>query len=305
MDIVSIILNILTSGLPACLVALGIFISYRLLDMADLTCEGSILVGGAGTLSLIVCGVNPFLATLIGALFGAICGLITGLLITKLHIAPLLAGIITMTACTSIAFIIIGWSKEGQIFANLVAISDEKTIFDFIHIFKGKLAPLNEIIISVIIVILVVTLLYYFFGTEVGMSIRATGMNAQMARAQGINTTFVTILGLVLSNFVIALGGSLFAQDLQSMEIKSASGFLVIGLASIILGESIFGRKTFKRWIISVTLGGIVYYTIITIAIELGFPTNLKNLLYAILITIALCIPLIKKIFRKKGEATC
>lgn len=305
MDIVSIILNILTSGLPACLVALGIFISYRLLDMADLTCEGSILVGGAGTLSLIVCGVNPFLATLIGALFGAICGLITGLLITKLHIAPLLAGIITMTACTSIAFIIIGWSKEGQIFANLVAISDEKTIFDFIHIFKGKLAPLNEIIVSVIIVILVVTLLYYFFGTEVGMSIRATGMNAQMARAQGINTTFVTILGLVLSNFVIALGGSLFAQDLQSMEIKSASGFLVIGLASIILGESIFGRKTFKRWIISVTLGGIVYYTIITIAIELGFPTNLKNLLYALLITIALCVPLIKKIFRKKGEATC
>lgn len=305
MDLVSIILNILTSGLPACLVALGIFISYRLLDMADLTCEGSILLGGAGTLSLIVCGVNPYLATLIGTLFGALAGLITGLLITKLHIAPLLAGIITMTACSSIAFIIIGWSKEGQIFANLVSIGDEKTIFDYIHIFTGKLAPLNEVIISMIIVILVVVLLYYFFGTEIGMSIRATGMNAQMARAQGIDTTFVTILGLVLSNFVIALGGSLFAQDLQSMEIKSASGFLVIGLASIILGESIFGRKTFKRWIISVTLGGIVYYTIITIAIELGFPTNLKNLLYAILITIALCFPLIKKIFRKKGEVVC
>lgn len=305
MDIISVILNILTSGLPACLVALGIFISYRLLDMADLTCEGSILLGGAGTLSLIVCGVNPFLATLIGALFGVVTGLITGLLITKLHIAPLLSGIITLTACTSIAFIIIGWSKDGQIFANLVALNDEKTIFDYLHIFSKRLSPLNEVIVSLIIVIVVVLALYYFFGTEIGMSIRATGMNPQMARAEGINTTMVTIFGLALSNFVIALGGSLFAQDLKSMEIKSSSGFLVIGLASIILGESIFGKKTFKSWIISVTLGGIIYYAIITIAIELGFPTNLKNLLYAILITIALCIPLIKKIFRKKGDIKC
>ena len=164
---------------------------------------------------------------------------------------------------------------------------------------------LNSIPGGIIIVIVVVVALYYFFGTEIGMSIRATGMNPQMARAEGINTTMVTIFGLALSNFVIALGGSLFAQDLKSMEIKSSSGFLVIGLASIILGESIFGKKTFKSWIISVTLGGIIYYAIITIAIELGFPTNLKNLLYAILITIALCIPLIKKIFRKKGDIKC
>lgn len=304
MGFISILLNILTSGLPACLVALGIFISYRLLDMADLTCEGSILLGGAGTLSLIVCGLNPFLATLIGALFGLCAGLVTGVLITKLNIPPLLAGIITLTACTSIGYLIIGWSEEGKVFHNLVSIGDEKTIFDYLHLFKNKWAPLNEIIVSSIIVIVVIIILYYFFGTEIGMAIRATGMNAQMARAQGVNTTFVTILGIAISNFVIALGGSLFAQDLLSMEIRSSSGFLVIGLASILLGETIFGKKTFKRWIISVALGAIIYYVIITLAIELGLPTQLKNLLYAILITVVLCMPLIKTITKKKKEVT-
>ncbi len=304
MEFISILLNILTSGLPACLVALGIFISYRLLDMADLTCEGSILLGGAGTLSLIVYGLNPFLATLIGALFGLCAGLVTGVLITKLNIPPLLAGIITLTACTSIGYLIIGWSEEGKVFHNLVSIDGEKTIFDYLHLFENKWAPLNEIIVSSIIVIVVIIILYYFFGTEIGMAIRATGMNAQMARAQGVNTTFVTILGIAISNFVIALGGSLFAQDLLSMEIRSSSGFLVIGLASILLGETIFGRKTFKRWIISVALGAIIYYVIITFAIELGLPTQLKNLLYAILITVVLCMPLIKTITKKKKEVT-
>ena len=123
-----------------------------------------------------------------------------------------------------------------------------------------------------------------------------------MARAQGINTTLSKIVCVALSNGLIGLAGALWAQDARSMDVKSASGFLVVGLAAILIGETIFGRRTFKNWIISVALGGIVYYIIITIAIELGFPTQLKNLLYAILITIALCLPLFKLLFSKIGH---
>jgi len=148
-------------------------------------------------------------------------------------------------------------------------------------------------------VVLMLVVIYYFFGTEYGMAIRATGMNERMARAQGINTDVAKIICVGISNALIGLAGALWAQDARSMDVKSAAGFLVVGLAAILIGESIFGKRSFKNWIISVVLGGIVYYVIITLAIELGFPTQLKNFLYAVLITIALCLPIIKKFFGK------
>ena len=305
--IFNIILNILTSGFPCCLLAVGIFLTYRLLDFADLTAEGSFLIGGVTCVSIIFNGGNAFFATFVGMLGGLICGLITGLLHTKLNIPKLLSGIITMTATASIALLIVGFTKEGSAFANLVSLnSGDATIYSMFYNDK-MMNQIVESIVMAIIVAIVIIIIYFFFGTEYGMAIRATGMNEKMARAQGINTTLSKIVCVALSNALIGLAGALWAQDARSMDVKSASGFLVIGLASILIGETIFGRRTFKNWIISVALGGIVYYVIITIAIELGFPTQLKNLLYAILITIALCLPLIKsgisRLTKKKEES--
>lgn len=293
-----IIFNILTSGLPCCLLALGIFLTYRLLDFADLTAEGSFLIGGASCLTLIYNGVNPFLATLIALFAGALCGLLTGIIHTKLGIPKLLSGIITLTATASIGLFIIGFTKNNDVFSNLVTLrTNDFTIFS---IFYNSVMDnsLVETIVMAIIVIIVFVIIYFFFGTEYGMAIRSTGMNEDMAKSQGINVTLSKIVCITLSNVLIGLAGALFAQDARAMDIKSASGFLVIGLASILIGESIFGKRNFKNWIISVGLGGILYFIIVTVAIRLGFPTQLKNLLYAVLITIALCLPLIKKGFQ-------
>jgi len=149
--------------------------------------------------------------------------------------------------------------------------------------------------VMLVIVIVVIVAVYYFFGTEYGMAIRATGMNEKMARSQGINTDISSISCVAISNGLIGLAGALYVQDALSVSTVSATGYLVIGLASILIGEAIFGKRSFKNWLISVALGAILYFIIITVAIRLGFPTELKNLLYAVLITIALCIPFFKK----------
>ena len=298
--LVNILLNILTSGLPCCLLAIGIFLTYRLLDFADLTAEGSFLIGGATCVTIIANGGNPFFATIIGMVGGLICGIITGLLHTKLNIPKLLSGIITMTATASVALLIMGSTKENVVFANLVTLgTNDTTIYSIFYNPEIIRNQIVESIVMAIIVVIMITIIYFFFGTEHGMAIRATGMNEKMARAQGINTTISKVVCVAMSNALIGLSGALWAQDARSMDVKSASGFLVVGLAAILIGETIFGKRTFKNWIISVALGGIVYYIIITVAIELGLPTQLKNLLYAILITIALCLPLIKSLITK------
>lgn len=305
MDFVNLLFIILTSGLPCSLLALGIFITYRLLDFADLTAEGSFLIGGVVCITIIKNGGNPFLATVIAILAGGACGLITGLLHTKLKIPKLLSGIITMTATASIAMLIMGSTVETM-FTNVVTLSyTQDTIYSLFFV-GGVWNQVIEAGIMLIIVLVVLFLLYFFFGTEYGMAIRATGMNPQMSRAQGINTDLSTIFAVTLSNALIGLAGAMFCQDLRSVDVKTASGFLVIGLASIIIGETIFGKKTFKNWIISVSLGAIIYFIIVNFAIRVGFPTEMKNLLYAVLIVIALCMPFIKdyfkKLFAKKKE---
>ena len=158
----------------------------------------------------------------------------------------------------------------------------------------------NIILVSFIFVLLFIILMYWFFGTEIGMAIRATGMNTKMARAQGINTTFMTILCLSISNALIATGGALYAQSQGSANANTGVGALVIGLSAIIIGEGIFGKRSFKNWLISVALGAVVYFMIITIAIELGMPTQYTRLMYAVIITVVLVMPLIKKLISKK-----
>ena len=298
--IVNIIVNILTSGLPCCLLALGIFLTYRILDFADLTAEGSFLIGAAITAAFIYNGINPFFATLVGCLGGAFCGFITGCLNRFLKIPKLLSGIITMTATASLAMLIMGLAtKSDSVFASQIPLtitptSEQQTIYTVF--WRWDLTnPIITAVVMLVIVAIVVVGIYFFFGTEYGMAIRTTGLNENMARSQGINTTIASIVGVTISNALIGLGGALYVQQAWTVSTISATGYLVIGLASILIGEAIFGKRSFKNWIISVCLGAITYFVIITLAVKLGLPTELKSLLYAVLITISLCLPMIKK----------
>lgn len=320
-----ILIDMFKTGLPYALLALGIFISYRVLDIADLSCEGSFTLGGALSAVLLVLGWNPFLATLMGVLAGFIAGIITGLIHTKLRITALLSGIITMTGLFSINLVIMGLAptvavnvvngvKDVQIiysdsgYSALVNLNGYnihgepiQRIYDtFLAIFTKN--NYNMIFISLLIVIAVAFIAYWFFGTEIGMSLRATGINPNMARAQGINTNAMIILGLGISNALIALSGSLFAQTQKSASSTMGVGVLVIGLASIIIGEGIFGKRTFKNWLISVLLGAVLYYLIVVVAIQLGLPSHYQKLLYALLILIVLAIPQLRKLVFKGGH---
>lgn len=323
MEVLDIILNIFSSGLPCCLLALGIFLTYRILDFADLTAEGSFLLGACVCGVMINNGFNPFLATLVAILTGALCGALTGVLNRYLKIPKLLSGIITLTASASIALVIMGMaSGNASPFKSQVAFTVEKggasqTIYSLFtpYVFDEAfgiwkvLSPWGEIIkigIMALVVVIAMFMIYFFFGTQYGMAIRATGMSEKMAKAQGINTDIATIVCVAISNAVIGLAGALYVQEAKSVGAISASGYLVIGLASILVGEAIFGKRSFKNWIISVSLGSIIYFVIVTIAIRLGLPTELLSLLYALLITIALCIPFIKSFvghLKKSREA--
>lgn len=298
-QIIYILIDALCSGLPYALLVVGVFISYRILDMADMTCEGSFTLGASVTVTGILLNVNPFLATFLAMIFGGLAGIITGLLHTKLKINSLLSGIITLTGLFSINMLIMGLASPGLSFNNALAIGDKQTIFEsFLAIFGKR--NYNVIFISLIIVVIFVSFIYWLFGTEFGMSLRATGMNQKMARAQGINTTVMIIIGLAIGNALIAVGGSMYAQYYKSADANIGVGSLVIGLSSIILGESLFGKKTFKNWIISVSVGSIIYYLIVSIALSLGLDSFLLKLLYAILIVIILSTSVVKKIIKKK-----
>ena len=308
--IVNVIFNILTSGLPCCLLAIGIFITFRLLDFADLTAEGSFLIGGSLAIALIRIGLNAYVATLIATIGGALCGYLTSVFYTKLKIPKILCGIITMTATTALALLILGLTSKDVSFLNNVKLRDEdETIYSLFYYGDPKLRPLIKTGIMFGFVAVVYVLIYLFFGTEYGMAIRTTGINEKMARAQGINTQRTSIVALVLSNALIGLAGAMYCQSNTSCSIGVSTGFLVVGLASILIGEAIFGRRSFKNSLISIAAGSILYFIIINVAVELRFPDSLLTLLYAVLIAIALSLPLIKKgvskLFKKKEDKVC
>ena len=296
-----ILIDVLQFGLPYCLLAIGIFISYRQLDFADLGTEGTFTLGGAVVAVCLTKALDPYVSTLIATTAGFVAGIITGLLHTKCKIPGLLSGIITMTGLFSINMFIMGFGSNNtsgyasNVYLNQLNINGEKiqTIFDtFLSVFNNRFY--NIILIELLFVVAIIVLAYYFFGTEIGMSIRSTGMNPRMSRAQGINTNLMIILGLGISNALISMSGAMFTQVNGSASNTMGVGVLVIGLSSIIIGEAIFGKRSFKNWIISVALGAIVYYTIVRIAIALGLPNYLLKLLYALLITLVLIIPLVK-----------
>ena len=290
-DIVYILIDGLDIGLMFALYALGVFIAFRVLDFADLTAEASIVLGNAIVVRLIIAGVNVPLAILIATIGGFLAGIITGVLHTKLKIPSILSGIIVLTGLFPISLWILGSAN--------VSLSGDKTIYSYLsNLFSNP--SLNSILTTLIIVILVFLLLYWFFGTEVGVSLRATGDNQKMARAQGINTDSMIILGLAVANALIALSGALIAQSENNANLDMGRGTIVIGLAAIILGEAIFGKRSFKNYLISVILGSLTFYIMNGVAIEIGINHNALKLIQAILITFILSIPIIKKYFQKR-----
>ena len=305
MDFAELIRLTLSMGLPCCLLALGVFLTFRILDFADMTAEGSLLIGGAACALMITQNVPPILATFVGMLAGGLCGFVTGFLNRVLKIPKLLSGIITMTASGSIALLLFGLAN-GRIFASEInGIDNSKTIFGFLNpkFFHGW----QQVMVVAVIVAIVLGVAYFFFGTEYGMAIRATGINEKMAKSQGINTTVTTIICVSISNALIGLAGALIAQIDSGMNAQGATGYLVVGLASILIGETLFGKRSFKNALISISLGSILYFAIIMIATQVfKMPTDLTKLLYAFLIALALCLPMIKsgilKLFSRKNK---
>ena len=284
-----IILGAISLGLIWAILTIGVYITFRILDIADMTVEGSIAMGAAIAATAIVNGMNPFAATVLAFLGGMAAGLITGFLHTKLKIPALLAGILTMIALYSINLHIMGKANVSILRMNTIYTPMENL----------GVSPTNSVMLFAFIsVIAIVGILYWFFGTEVGCAIRATGNNPQMARAQGINTNNMITLGLIISNGLVALCGALIAQSQSFADVQMGIGSIVIGLASVIIGEVIFGKRNFFNCLISLVLGAITYRIIIALVLKMGMPANDLKLFTAITVAIALSLPVFKTYLR-------
>ena len=277
-----IILGAVMLGLLWALMAMGVYITYRILDIADLTVDGSITLGAAIAAQGIYLGLNPFIATLLAVFGGMVAGLITGLLHTQLKIPPLLSGILTMIGLYSINLRIMGR-------ANL-SLLRMKTVYSYFTAW-GASQLVSILSFAVLCVLGIVAFLWWFFGTEMGYALRSTGDNPQMARAQGVNTKSMIMLGLILSNGLVALSGALIAQQQAYADVQMGTGAIVIGLASVIIGEVLFGTRNFFNCLISLVLGAITYRVIIALVLELGMPAHDLKLFTAITVAIALALP--------------
>ncbi len=282
---INIMIGAVSLGLLWAIMTMGVFLTYRILDMPDMSAEGSIVMGAAIAAKLITSGVNPIVATAVAVVGGMVAGIVTGLLNTKLKIPSLLAGILTMIALYSINIRIMGKAN--------ITLLREKTVFTMVEAI-GLRGNVGVMVCGIIINAAIVALLYWFFGTELGCAIRATGDNRKMARAQGINTDNMKIFNLALSNGFIALSGALIAQYQSYADVSMGTGSIVIGLASVIIGEVLFYHGNFMNRLVSIVLGAVVYRIIIALVIEMGMnPTDLK-LFTAITVAICLALPMFK-----------
>ncbi len=279
-----IILGAVSLGLLWAIMTIGVFITYRILDIADLTVEGSLAMGAAIAATCISNDINPYLATLIALFGGLAAGLVTGILHTKLKIPALLSGILTMIALYSVNLRIMGKAN--------ISLLRRKTVYTIFQKL-GLTSTYSVISLGLISLLIIICLLYWFFGTEIGCGIRATGNNPKMVRAQGINTNNMIILGLVLSNGLVALSGALIAQYQNFADIQMGTGSIVIGLASLIIGEVLFGKKNFLLNLISLILGAITYRIIIAMVLKMGMPANDLKLFTAITVAVALSLPML------------
>ena len=278
-----ILLGAVSLGLLWSIMTLGVYISYRILDVADLSVEGSITLGAAICAGMITAGGDPVLALVIAFFGGMGAGLVTGLLHTKLGIPALLSGILTMIALYSVNLRVMGVSN--------VSLLRMPTVYTLIGDLLGTSKTVSVMLAGGLIAFALVFILYWFFGTEIGSAIRATGNNPHMVRAQGINTDTAIILGLMLSNGLVALSGGLIAQSQNYADVQMGVGAIVIGLASLIIGEVLFGRHGFKSRLLSMVFGAITYRIIIALVLRLGMPADDLKLFTAITVALALSLP--------------
>ena len=283
-------------GLVWGLMAIGLYITYKILDVADLTVDGSICTGAAVCAVMVTSGVNIWVAMLCALIAGMLAGFVTGILHTALGIPAILAGILTQLMLWSVNLLIM----DGR--AN-VAITRLKYA-DKVIISSGSSDVYRTIVILAIFVAVIVAILYWFFGTDLGASLRATGNNLEMSRAQGINTDFAKVLGLALSNGIVALAGGLLAQQQGAADINMGRGAIVVGLAAIIVGE-VFCPKlvtNFSIRLLCVTAGAIIYWFVFQTVVFLGLPSELLKMLSALVVALFLGLPYLRKKLFAKGK---
>lgn len=273
-------------GLLWSVLGLGIFMTYRILNFPDMTTEGSFPLGGAVSVAAIVAGFPPLAATGLAIIAGMLAGLVTGLLYTKGKIPVILSGILVMSALNAVMLFVM---KRPNL-----SLLNQENILDF---FRNDSIPKNydTILLGLIASGLIIGLLYFFFNTDFGQAYIATGDNEEMARSLGISTDWMKIIGLVLSNGVIALSGALIAQNDGYADVSKGIGVIVIGLASIIIGEVLFGELTFFERLVAIVLGSIIYQLLILLVIRLGFDTTYLKLFSAMILTLCLLIPRFKE----------
>lgn len=289
----------LAQGLIWGIMAIGVYITYKILEVSDLTVDGSFATGGAVFVVLMIAGWNVWLAMLAAVVAGMLAGLVTGFFHTLCGIPAILAGILTQLGLWSVNLAIMGWSSNKAM--NLKEV-ELLTSMRFMQEIKAGLQPFykHPILVIGIITVAIIGLLYWFFGTERGASIRATGANVNMARAQGINTNFNKVLGLMIGNGLVALSGCLWTQYFGFAEINMGRGAIVIGLAAIIIGDVTFGKifRNFALKLLAVSIGSIIYYVVIQIVIStMDINTNLLKLISALIVAGFLAVPYWKKRF--------
>ncbi|AGM98553.1 ABC transporter permease [Streptococcus iniae] len=282
------IISSVSQGLLWGILGLGIYLTFRILNFPDMTTEGSFPLGGAVAVTLMNYGHNPFLATFLAVLAGAMAGLVTGLLYTKGKIPTLLAGILVMTSCNSLMLMVMGRANLG--------LHDIKRLQDYLPFSTD----VNMLLMGLMAVVVMILLLIYFLYTDLGQAYIATGDNQDMAKSFGINTDRMEVMGLVVSNALIALSGALVSQQDGYADVSKGIGVIVIGLASIIIGEVLYSTGlTLLERLIAIVVGSILYQFLISSVIALGFNTNYLKLFSAMVLAICLMIPVLRQKFFK------
>ena len=286
MALISALPGAAAQGLIWGIMAIGVYITFRTLDIADLTVDGTMCTGGAVCIMMMMNGHNVWVAMLAAFIAGMLAGLATGFFHTFMGIPAILSGILTQLALWSVNLKIMGKSNQAL---NV----DKYNLLVSLRYIKGVPIFKNTIVIVAIMIVVLIAILYWFFGTELGCSIRATGCNSNMARAQGINTNFNKVLGLMISNGLVALSSALLAQYQGFADINMGRGAIVIGLAAVIIGEAIFGKifHNFALRLLSVAFGSILYYLVLQTVIWMGIDTDLLKMLSALVVAVFLAVP--------------
>lgn len=298
MSLITALPGAAAQGLIWGIMAIGVYITFRILDIADLTVDGTLCTGGAVCIMMMLSGHNVWVSMLVATEAGLLAGLATGIFHTFMGIPAILAGILTQLSLYSINLKIMGKANQA---INV----DKFNLLVSLRRVKGVALTQNTLFIVAIMIIILIAVLYWFFGTELGCSLRATGCNPSMSRAQGINTDRNKVLGLMLSNGLVALSGALLTQYQGFADINMGRGSIVIGLAAVIIGEAIFSRifRNFALKLLSVVFGSILYYLVLQIVIWMGIDTDLLKMLSALVVAFFLAFPYWKgKYFTKAKQ---